>query len=118
MNPESLREFSLALRGVTEELPFGPDLLVFKVMGKVFLLMPLDENKLSFNVKCAPEKAIEQRDQYTDICPGYHMNKKHWNTVYVTGNIPSELLFSLVQDSYELVVAGLPKLARAALNNQ
>lgn len=115
MNQESLRDYCLTLSCVTEELPFGPDTLVFKVMGKVFLLMPLDKRTFSFNIKCAPEKAIEQRDQYSDITPGYHMNKKHWNTIYVTGNIPSEFLFSLVKDSYDLVVAGLPKVVRALL---
>ncbi len=115
MNTESLRDYCLSLPGVTEEQPFGPDTVVFKVMGKMFLLMPLDEITIKFNAKCKPEKALELRDHYPDITPGYHMNKKHWNTVSVTGKIPSDVLFSLVKDSYELVVAGLPKLLRESI---
>ncbi|TLV02809.1 MmcQ/YjbR family DNA-binding protein [Dyadobacter luticola] len=109
MNLETLRDFCLKLPGVTEELPFGPDTLVFKVKNKVFLLTPLDSDKQQFNAKCDPEKAEELREKYPDVKPGYHMNKKHWNTVYVTGNIPSEILFEWVKDSYDLVVATLPK---------
>ncbi|WP_310588945.1 MmcQ/YjbR family DNA-binding protein [Dyadobacter alkalitolerans] len=109
INLESLRDFCLQLPGVTEELPFGPDTLVFKVKGKVFLLTPLDSASHQFNAKCDPEKAEELREKYPDVKPGYHMNKKHWNTVYVTGNIPSETLFGWVKDSYDLIVKSLPK---------
>lgn len=116
MNLESLRDFCIALPGVTEELPFGPDTLVFKVKGKVFLLTPLDGSNTQFNAKCDPEKAEELREAYSDVKPGYHMNKKHWNTVYVTGGIPSETLFSWVKDSYDLVVASLQKKDREELN--
>ncbi|WP_031527054.1 MmcQ/YjbR family DNA-binding protein [Dyadobacter crusticola] len=115
MNLETLREFCLKQPGVTEELPFGPDTLVFKVKGKVFLLTSLDSPQLGFNVKCDPEKAAELREQYPDVQPGYHMNKKHWNTVNVTGSISSELLFEWVKDSYNLVVASLPKKEREGL---
>lgn len=115
MNLETLRDFCLTLPGVTEELPFGPDTLVFKVMGKVFLLTPLDEVNLSFNVKCDPEKAEELREKHNDVKPGYHMNKKHWNTIYVSGSIPSELLFSWVKHSYELVASSLTKTLKQEL---
>lgn len=115
MNLESLRDYCLALPGVTEELPFGPDTLVFKVMGKVFLLTGLDSAEFSFNVKCDPEKAEELRSQFSDVLPGYHMNKKHWNTVQVTGSIPNELLISFVRDSYDLVVKSLTKTLKQEL---
>ncbi|MBE9462585.1 MmcQ/YjbR family DNA-binding protein [Dyadobacter subterraneus] len=115
MNLESIRDFCLELPGVTEELPFGPDTLVFKVMGKVFLLTPIDGVATQFNAKCDPERAEELREKYSDIQPGYHMNKKHWNTVHVNGSIPSELLYSMIKDSYELVVDSLPKKDKAAL---
>lgn len=117
MNLETLRDYCLKLPGVTEELPFGPDTLVFKVLGKVFLLTPLDTPQHQFNAKCDPEKAEELREKYPDVKPGYHMNKKHWNTVYVTGSIPSEELFSWVKDSYDLVVASLPKKAQQELKD-
>ena len=115
MNLETLRDFCLDLPGVTEELPFGPDTLVFKVMGKVFLLTPIDGVKPQFNAKCDPEKAEELREKYSDVLPGYHMNKKHWNTVFITGNISSDVLFSWVKDSYDLVVNSLPKKDKATL---
>jgi predicted DNA-binding protein (MmcQ/YjbR family) len=115
MNLESLRDYCISLPGTTEELPFGPDTLVFKVKGKVFLLTPLDSPTHQFNAKCDPEKAEELREKYPDVKPGYHMNKKHWNTVLVTGNIPSETLFSWVKDSYDLVVKSLPKKDQAEL---
>ena len=117
MTLESIRDFCMALPGVTEELPFGPDTLVFKVMGKVFLLTPLDSDKAQFNAKCDPEKAEELRAAYPEVIPGYHMNKKHWNTVYITGSIASELLYSWIKHSYELVVKTLPKKDQAELAN-
>ena len=116
MNLETLREYCLSLPGVTEELPFGPDTLVFKVMGKVFLLTSIDAPTFGFNAKCDPEKAEELRQKYPDVKPGYHMNKKHWNTVDVTGSIPGSMLFEFVKDSYHLVVAGLPRKEREALS--
>jgi predicted DNA-binding protein (MmcQ/YjbR family) len=117
MNLETLRDYCLKQPGVTEELPFGPDTLVFKVMGKVFLLAPLDTAAFSFNAKCDPEKAEELREKYPDVLPGYHMNKKHWNTVRVTGSIPSDTLFNWVKHSYDLVVASLPKKTKEELKN-
>ncbi|MCF0058754.1 MmcQ/YjbR family DNA-binding protein [Dyadobacter sp. CY356] len=115
MNLESIRNFCLSLPGAVEELPFGPDTLVFKVMGKVFLLTPMDSATPQFNVKCDPEKAEELREKYSDVLPGYHMSKKHWNTVHITGSIPSELLYSWIKDSYELIVDSLPKKDKMAL---
>jgi predicted DNA-binding protein (MmcQ/YjbR family) len=93
MNIETLREYCLSKAGVEETLPFGPDTLVFKVNGKLFLLAGLDEEPLSFNVKCDPDKAIELREEYTCVLPGYHMNKKHWNTIVVDGSIGPTTLF-------------------------
>jgi len=117
MNLESLRDYCMELPGVTEELPFGPDTLVFKVMGKMFALTSLDSSAFSFNVKCDPEKAEELRASYTDVLPGYHMSKKHWNTVRVTGSISSELLFSWLKDSYDLVANTLTKMAKQELQH-
>lgn len=115
MNPESLRDYCLALPGVTEELPFGPDTLVFKVMGKVFLLTPLDGIHFSMNIKCDPEKAEDLRARYSDVRPGFHMNKKHWNTVHINGSIPGKSLFEWVKDSYDLVVKSLTKVQKQEL---
>lgn len=108
MNIETLREYCLSKPGVEETLPFGPDTLVYKVGGKIFLLTGLDSENLCFNVKCHPDKAIELRAEYTCVLPGYHMNKKHWNTIIVDGSVPSLLLKKWIDHSYELVVASLP----------
>ena len=87
-----------------ETLPFGPDTLVFKVNGKIFLLAGLDSHPLQFNVKCNPDIAIELRDLYPDcILPGYHMNKKHWNTIIIDGSIINKQLHEFIDNSYELV---------------
>jgi predicted DNA-binding protein (MmcQ/YjbR family) len=86
-----------------ESLPFGEDTLVFKVNNKIFLLASLDATPLQFNVKCDPEKAVELRESYSCVLPGYHMNKKHWNTVIIDGTIPGEMLRKFIDDSYELV---------------
>lgn len=109
MNIELLREYCLSKEGVEEGFPFGEGALVFKVNGKMFLLASLDEQPLSFNVKCDPQKAIELREQFSSIIPGYHMNKKHWNTVIVDGTIPAQLLKEMIDDSYALVLKPLAK---------
>ena len=97
------------LKGVEETLPFGPDTLVFKVGGKIFALTGLDEDECSVNLKCDPEKAIELRDEHPDdIIPGYHMNKKHWNTIYFERGLQDKYLINLIDHSYELVVNSLP----------
>jgi predicted DNA-binding protein (MmcQ/YjbR family) len=103
MDIETLRAYVLQKPNVTEGFPFGNDTLVFKVNGKVFLLASLDAPQLQFNVKCDPDHAIELREQYDCIQPGYHMNKKHWNTVIVDGTIKNNQLLKLVDDSYNLV---------------
>ena len=103
MDIESLREYCLAKPAAEETLPFGPDTLVYKVGGKIFLLVGLDEEVLSFNVKCDPALALELREQYPCVQPGYHMNKKHWNTVVVDGSVPVKLLKEWIDHSYELV---------------
>ena len=104
MNIEELRAYALSKPGAEESLPFGPDTLVFKVNGKVFLLAGLDENPLSFNVKCDPEKAIQLREEYPAVTPGYHMNKVHWNTITIDGSLSKKLLKEFIDDSYDLVL--------------
>ena len=103
MNIETLREYCLSKADVEETQPFGPDNLVYKVNGKMFLLAALDEEPLHFNVKCDPEKALELREEYTCVQPGYHMNKKHWNTITVDGSVTVKLLKEWIDDSYDLV---------------
>lgn len=104
MHIEQLQEYCLRKEGAEETLPFGPDTLVYKVNGKVFLLTGLGNQPLRFNVKCDPDRAIELREEYpSNVLPGFHMNKKHWNTVVADGNIPSKLLLELIDHSYNLV---------------
>lgn len=103
MNVEEVRNFALTLPDVEECLPFGPDNLVFKVKNKIFLLMSLDDLPLSFNVKCDPEDALLYREKYSSVLPGYHMNKKHWNTVIADGTLPDDFLKKMIEDSYVLV---------------
>jgi predicted DNA-binding protein (MmcQ/YjbR family) len=114
LNIESFRNYCIQKKGVTEELPFGPDTLVFKVMGKMFALTNL-ELFTSINLKCNPEEAIRLRELYTSILPGYHMSKKHWNTILMDGSVNDKLVMKLIDDSYQLVVSGLTKREKAAL---
>jgi len=109
MDVETLRQYCLAKKGAGEDFPFGETTLVFKVMSKIFLIVSLDASPLQFNAKCDPDKAIDLREQYDSVQPGYHMNKKHWNTVVVDGSIPQRLLKEMIDDSYELIVQSLPK---------
>ncbi len=118
MNIETLRTYCLKKKAVTEEFPFGPETLVFKVKGKVFLLTSLDREGLQFNVKCDPDKAVDLRDRYDAVQPGYHMNKKHWNTVIVDGSISTQLLKEMIDHSYGLVVQSLPKKTRDELSRE
>lgn len=104
MDIETLRDYCLSKPHAEEALPFGPDTLVYKVKGKVFLLMGLDSDPLSFNVKCDPEKAVELREQFSCVAPGYHMNKKHWNTITVDGTMSSVQLKEWIDHSYAQVV--------------
>jgi predicted DNA-binding protein (MmcQ/YjbR family) len=103
MNIESLREYCMSKPGAEETLPFGPDTLVYKAGGKAFLLTGLDSEEFRFNVKCDPDKAIELREQYPCVLPGWHMNKKHWNTIMVDGSVPIKQLKEWIDWSYDLV---------------
>lgn len=103
MNVEELRSYALSLGDVTEGFPFGDDTMVFKVMNKMFLLVSLSSDKLQFNVKCDPEYAMELREKYHCILPGYHMNKKHWNTVIVDGTLSNQQLKQFISQSYQLI---------------
>jgi len=113
MNIETLRDDCLSKPGVTESCPFGPDTLVFKVGGKIFLIVKLDHHPLSLNAKCDPDYAVELREQYPGAIDGaYHMNKRHWNEVVCDGRLSERLIRELVEHSYTLVLAGLPKAVR------
>jgi predicted DNA-binding protein (MmcQ/YjbR family) len=114
MNLEAFRALCLSKKGVTEEQPFGDDTLVYKVMGKMFALTDVPDF-VSVNLKADPEKAIELREKYPGVQPGYHMNKKHWNTVLIDGSIPDKLIKEWLEDSYQLVVSGLTKKEKLAL---
>jgi len=103
MNEEEIREYAISKPDVEESFPFGPETLVFKIAGKVFLLMGLDSDPLQFNVKCDPERAIELRDEYECIVPGYHMNKKHWNSVIIDGTLTNKKIKEQIDHSYDLV---------------
>jgi predicted DNA-binding protein (MmcQ/YjbR family) len=111
---EALREFCLSFNGAAEDTPFGNSALVFKVRGKMFALLDI-ENFDSINLKCDPTRAVELREEWPAVRPGYHMNKRHWNTVMLDGSVPDGLLRQWIGDSYKLVVAGLPKNQREGL---
>lgn len=109
MNIESLQVYCLSKRGVTEEFPFGEQTLVYKVMGKIFALTSLDSTPLTINLKCDPEKAVQLREEYECVLPGFHMNKKHWNTVVADGSVKDAILKEWIDHSYDLVVQSLPR---------
>ena len=115
MNIEDIRKYCLSLSGTEEDYPFGEDTLVFKVAGKMFTLASLDSIPLQINLKCDPETAIELREMYEAVIPGYHMNKKHWNTVILDGTIKVKELKEWIKNSYNLVVNGLSKSAKKKL---
>lgn len=115
MRLDELRHYCLSKEQAGEDLPFGPDVLVFRVLGKMFALVNVEGLPRSVNLKCDPEWAMELRESYPDIEPGYHMNKKHWNTVQLEGELSDDFLVELIDHSYDLVVAGLPKSARKQL---
>jgi predicted DNA-binding protein (MmcQ/YjbR family) len=108
LNIEELRDHCLEKPGVTEGFPFGEDTLVFKVGGKIFLITGLEQGD-RFNVKCDPELAIELRERYTEVIPGYHMNKKMWNTVFMDGTLTHKQLLDMIDHSYDLILKRLPK---------
>ena len=118
MNIEELRTYCISKKGVKECFPFGDDTLVFKVSGKMFALLSLSSDDFSINLKCDPSLAIELRESFTAVQPGYHMNKKHWNTVYIDGTIESKLIKKWVDHSYQLVVDSLPMITREKLSGK
>lgn len=107
MNLEQIREYCLKKKATTESLPFDNETLVFKVVGKMFALLSLSGDG-SLNLKCDPEKALELREQYSDITPGYHMNKIHWNTLNLNGQLSEKLVLGLIDYSYKIIVESLP----------
>ncbi len=120
MHIESFRNYCISKKGVTEEFPFDEDTLAFKVMNKLFALTSLkkwEAGDPSVNLKCDPERAEELRAQYDAILPGYHMSKKHWNTVSYNQDVPDKMILKLIDHSYELVVSGLTKKLQAELKN-
>jgi predicted DNA-binding protein (MmcQ/YjbR family) len=114
LNIEQFRSYCIGKPGVTEEFPFGEETLVYKVMGKMFALADVTLFE-SINLKCDPEQAAELREQYPAVQPGYHMNKKHWNTVQMDGSLPDKLVKNWIDNSYNLVVASLPAKAKTEL---
>jgi predicted DNA-binding protein (MmcQ/YjbR family) len=117
MNIESVREYCISKPEVTESFPFDEETLVFKVSGKMFALMNLNGD-MSVNLKCNPELALELRDQYDAVQPGYHMNKVHWNTVIIDGSIPDKLIYEWIDHSYWTVVSQLPKKLRTKIEQK
>jgi predicted DNA-binding protein (MmcQ/YjbR family) len=115
MDLESFREYCLSKVAATESMPFGEGVLVFKIAGKMFALAALDEIPATVNLKCDPDLALELRDQYEQVQPGYHMNKKHWNTVEIGSGVPEAELRKMIDHSYDLVVRALPKARRDQL---
>ena len=118
MNIEYFREYCLSKPETIECLPFDENTLAFKVAGKMFALTDLLEPEFKVNLKSDPEKALELREKYDDVLPGYHMNKKHWNTVMFEGSINDKILRQMIDESYELVVKSLKKADRDRISNQ
>jgi predicted DNA-binding protein (MmcQ/YjbR family) len=118
MTPARLRKACLALPGAEETYPFSPDNSVFKVGGKIFAIAPLGRKPLRVSLKCDPALAEGLRAAHPEITPGYHLNKRHWNTVYLDGEVPDSMVLQMLEDSYDLVVASLPRKAQEALKWQ
>ncbi|MGW4950226.1 MmcQ/YjbR family DNA-binding protein [Streptomyces parvulus] len=117
MSPEDLRGLCLSFNASVEDFPFNPETSVFKVLGKMFALSSLDGRPLTVNLKCDPDDAIRLRGEYPGlVVPGWHMNKRHWNTVTADDQLPDRVVRELVEDSYDLVVAGLPRAERLRLD--
>jgi predicted DNA-binding protein (MmcQ/YjbR family) len=115
MDAVEFREYCLTKHKATEGTPFGETVLVFKVAGKMFALVSLDEVPATANLKCDPDLALELRDRYEQVRPGYHMNKKHWNTVEIEGGIPETELRKMIDHSYDLVVRSLPRASGSTI---
>ncbi|MEQ8358671.1 MAG: MmcQ/YjbR family DNA-binding protein [Cytophagales bacterium] len=114
MTFEAFVEYCLGKKSVTDTFPFGPDVLVFKVKGKMFALADVELFE-SINLKCEPERSIDLRERFYGITPGYHMNKTHWNTVLTDGSVPDKLMYELIDHSYFLIVKSLPKKDQSGL---
>jgi predicted DNA-binding protein (MmcQ/YjbR family) len=115
MDASELRAWCLQQPGAIEDFPFGPETSVFKVSGKMFALSQLDRSPLAVSLKCEPELAVALRDSYPAIRPGYHLNKRHWNTLTLDGTLPDQFVRELIEDSYDLIVSALPKRTREQL---
>jgi predicted DNA-binding protein (MmcQ/YjbR family) len=115
MRPSTLRGLCLALPGSVETFPFGPETSVFKVAGKMFALSRLSERPLRISLKCEPVLAEQLRETHAVVLPGYHLNKRHWNTVIIDGSLPRDMITDMIEDSYDLVVSQLPVSRRRAL---
>lgn len=115
MKPSDLRDRCLALPGAEETFPFGPENSVFKVAGKVFALSRLDSTPLRISLKCEPALAEQLREAHAAVIPGYHLNKRHWNTVILDGSLAPRTIGDMIEDSYDLVVSKLPRARRRAL---
>jgi predicted DNA-binding protein (MmcQ/YjbR family) len=115
MYAAELRSWCVSQPGAVEEFPFGPETSVFKVAGKIFALSALEGTPLKVSVKCEPDLAVALRDSYPAIRPGYHLNKRHWNTITLDGSLPDQMARDLIEDSYDLVVSALPKRVRERL---
>lgn len=115
MDLKTIATYLLAKKGATEETPFGPEALVYKVMGKMFALVAWEEVPLRISLKCEPGQALLLRDVYPAVRPGYHLNKAHWNTITLDGTVPNDELLGMIDDSYDLVVRSLTRAQREAL---
>lgn len=115
MHPAALRHYCLSFQGSVETFPFGPATSVFKVAGKMFALSQLAKSPLRLSLKCDPQLAERLREAHVAIGPGYHLNKRHWNTVIIDGSLPEQMVKDMIEDSYDLVVSQLPARERRAL---
>jgi predicted DNA-binding protein (MmcQ/YjbR family) len=117
MNIEEIRLYCLSLKGATEDTPFDDITICFRVMKKIFAILPTDTLDAQINVKCDPDYAVELREEHEDIEPGFHMNKTHWNTMYCERGLESKLIKKLIEHSYTLIVKSLSKAQREELEN-
>jgi predicted DNA-binding protein (MmcQ/YjbR family) len=116
VNAEALRDYCLSLTGASETFPFGPKVSVFKVSGKMFALSILDQVPLRISLKCEPDLAEQLRATHAAVLPGYHLNKRHWNTVTIDGSLTDQMITDMIEDSYDLVVSALPRSRQEALD--
>jgi predicted DNA-binding protein (MmcQ/YjbR family) len=117
MTARRLRDHCLSFPGSAQTFPFGPETLVFKVAGKMFALSRLEQHPLRISLKCDPPLAEQLRQAHAAVLPGYHLNKRHWNTVLIDGSLPDRMIMDMIEDSYDLVVSRLPQTRRRALGS-